>query len=64
VFHIKLQFTSEYPAGPPAAYFVTKLFHPNVAPRTGEVCVNTLKRDWNSKVTLSDILMVFQTLPS
>jgi len=23
-----------------------------------EVCVNTLKRDWNSKVTLSEILLV------
>jgi ubiquitin-protein ligase len=58
IFHLRLQFTPEYPTTPPTASFVTKIFHPNIAPRTGEVCVNTLKRDWNSKVTLSDILMV------
>jgi len=26
---------------------MTKIFHPNVAVGTGEICVNTLKRDWN-----------------
>jgi len=61
IFHLRLEFTPEYPAAPPTAHFITKIFHPNVAPRNGEVCVNTLKRDWNSKVTLYDILMV-QTL--
>ena len=25
---------------------MTKIFHPNVAP-SGEICVNTLKKDWN-----------------
>jgi Ubiquitin-conjugating enzyme len=58
VFHLRLQFTPQYPATPPVAHFITKIFHPNIAPRTGEVCVNTLKRDWNSTVTLSEILMV------
>ena len=57
---MRLQFTPQYPATPPTAHFITKIFHPNIAPRTGEVCVNTLKRDWNSKVTLSEILMVFR----
>jgi ubiquitin-conjugating enzyme E2 S len=58
IFHLRLQFTPQYPTTPPTAHFITKIFHPNIAPRTGEVCVNTLKRDWNSKVTLSEILMV------
>jgi ubiquitin-conjugating enzyme E2 S len=58
IFHLRLHFTPEYPATPPSANFITKIFHPNIALRTGEVCVNTLKRDWNNKVTLSDILMV------
>lgn len=58
IFHLRLHFTPQYPSTPPNAHFITKLFHPNIAPRTGEVCVNTLKKDWNSKVTLSEILMV------
>lgn len=27
-------------------YFMTKIFHPNVSEK-GEICVNTLKKDWN-----------------
>jgi ubiquitin-protein ligase len=26
---------------------MTKIYHPNVSER-GEICVNTLKKDWNS----------------
>jgi len=26
---------------------LTKIFHPNVAQPSGEICVNTLKKDWN-----------------
>jgi len=29
-------------------YFLTKIFHPNVS-LEGEICVNTLKKDWNPK---------------
>lgn len=29
-------------------YFTTKIFHPNVS-LEGEICVNTLKRDWDPK---------------
>jgi ubiquitin-conjugating enzyme E2 S len=58
IFHLRLQFTAQYPLTPPTVHFITKIFHPNIAPRTGEVCVNTLKRDWNSKVTVTEILMV------
>ena len=27
-------------------YFLTKIFHPNISEK-GEICVNTLKKDWN-----------------
>lgn len=29
-------------------FFLTKIFHPNVS-LEGEICVNTLKKDWNPK---------------
>jgi len=32
----------------PVGYFTTKIFHPNVS-LEGEICVNTLKRDWDPK---------------
>lgn len=41
-----------------AGYFITKIFHPNIA-SNGEICVNTLKKDWKPDCTLA---YVFQTI--
>jgi ubiquitin-conjugating enzyme E2 S len=44
-------------------YFLTKIFHPNVASPSGEICVNTLKKDWNpSQWSLSHIFEVIKCL--
>ncbi|KAK9456073.1 ubiquitin-conjugating enzyme/RWD-like protein [Dipodascopsis uninucleata] len=59
---LTLKIPPEYPNNPPKAYFETKIFHPNVAVNTGEVCVDTLKRDWNSKVDLQHVLLVIRCL--
>ena len=48
----------DYPNAPPKAFFRTKIWHPNVEEATGSVCVDTLKRDWESKLTLRDVLIV------
>ena len=32
-------------------YFITPIFHPNVA-KNGEICVNTLKKDWKADCKL------------
>lgn len=36
---------------------MTKIFHPNVA-NNGEICVNTLKKDWNPSLGLRHVLIV------
>ena len=33
----------------PAGFFLTKIFHPNVA-KNGAICVNTLKKDWKPEL--------------
>lgn len=38
-------------------YFLTKIFHPNIA-TNGEICVNTLKKDWNPTLGLRHVLLV------
>lgn len=38
-------------------YFTTKIFHPNVS-QAGEICVNTLMKDWKSSLGLKHILLV------
>jgi ubiquitin-conjugating enzyme E2 S len=57
VFVMKLVLGQDFPASPPRGFFLTKIYHPNVAPN-GDICVNTLKKDWSAKVTLSHVLQV------
>lgn len=54
--------TDNFPQNPPKGYFLTKIFHPNVS-QSGDICVNTLKRDWNpQKWSLAHILGVIRCL--
>ena len=61
VFRIKLVLSSDYPASPPRGFFLTKIFHPNVA-TNGDICVNTLKKDWKSTHGIQHILQVIRCL--
>ena len=63
VFRCKLLLESGFPSSAPKGFFLTKMFHPNVAPSSGEICVNTLKRDWEpSKWSLKHIFEVIRCL--
>lgn len=52
----------DYPKNPPKATFRTRIYHPNVEESTGAVCLETLKRDWDPKLTLKDILITISCL--
>lgn len=56
-FRVKLVLGKDFPQAPPKAYFLTKIFHPNVA-TNGEICVNTLKKDWKPDLGIKHILLV------
>ena len=62
VWKLHLTIPGEYPAQPPSASFRTPIFHPNVDPQTGSVCVETLKRDWDRSLTLRDVLITISCL--
>ena len=55
---LQLKIPTDYPKHPPKACFRTRIWHPNVEENTGSVCVDTLKKDWDPKLTLKDVLMV------
>jgi ubiquitin-conjugating enzyme E2 S len=57
---VKLVLGKDFPHTPPKAYFLTKIFHPNVA-SSGEICVNTLKKDWKPDLGIKHILLVSKT---
>lgn len=60
-FRMKLVLAEDFPASPPRGFFLTKIYHPNVA-LNGDICVNTLKRDWSAEVTLKHVLQVIRCL--
>lgn len=60
-FRCKLVIGSEFPTAPPRGVFLTKIFHPNVS-SSGDICVNTLKKDWNPDLGLMHILQVIRCL--
>lgn len=62
MFRVRLVLGREFPASPPRAYFLTKLFHPNVSAESGEVCVNTLRRDWRPELGLEHALLALRCL--
>ena len=77
-FCVKLALSKDYPASPPKGnlefdetddthclsdlgFFLTKIFHPNVGPN-GEICVNTLKKDWKPDLGIKHILITIKCL--
>uniref|UniRef100_A0A1I8GA78 E2 ubiquitin-conjugating enzyme n=2 Tax=Macrostomum lignano TaxID=282301 RepID=A0A1I8GA78_9PLAT len=61
-FHIRLVMGHSFPQEPPKGYFLTKIFHPNIATPSGEICVNTIKRDWTPDTGLRHLLLVIKCL--
>ncbi|XP_071723200.1 ubiquitin-conjugating enzyme E2 22-like [Rutidosis leptorrhynchoides] len=61
VFRMKLRLSHDFPHSPPKGYFLAKIFHPNIA-TNGEICVNTLKKDWNPTLGLRHVLIVVRCL--
>ncbi|KAF7373231.1 Ubiquitin-conjugating enzyme E2 S-B [Mycena sanguinolenta] len=60
-FKVRFTFTEEFPAAPPKCWFATKIFHPNVS-NAGEICVNTLKKDWKATYGVEHILVTVKCL--
>jgi len=61
LFKVKLVLGKDFPQSPPKAFFLTKIFHPNVA-KNGEICVNTLKKDWKPDLGIKHILLTIKCL--
>jgi ubiquitin-conjugating enzyme E2 S len=60
-FRISLKLPNDYPLSPPKGHFLTKIFHPNVS-LVGEICVNTLKKDWTPTLGIRDVLLTIKCL--
>lgn len=61
-FELKLVLSADFPNSPPRGFFLTKIYHPNVNNTSGDICVNTLKKDWTPSTTVSHVLSVIRCL--
>ena len=62
LFRVTIKLLPNFPVVAPKGIFLTKIFHPNIREQ-GEICVNTLKRDWNQKNwSLSNLFQVIKCL--
>ncbi len=46
-FELEIVVPKNYPLRPPKIHFVTKVFHPNIHFKTGEICLDLLKNAWS-----------------
>ena len=56
IFELDIKFTNEYPFKPPQIYFITPIYHCNIS-TSGNICLDILKNNWNSALTISKVLL-------
>ncbi|KAF9983152.1 hypothetical protein BGZ65_002112 [Modicella reniformis] len=61
-FKLDIVIPTTYPMQPPTIRFLTKICHPNVHFKTGEICLDILKSEWTPTWTLESICVAISSL--
>ena len=63
-YQLSFDIPTDYPFSPPKVKFITKVWHPNVSSVTGAICLDVLKDNWSSTLTLQSVMLSVQALMS
>jgi peroxin-4 len=63
-FSMSLKIPHDYPLTPPEATFKTRIFHPNIHFKTGEVCLDILKTNWTPAWTILSVCQAILSMLS
>ena len=62
IFKFSIDFPEDYPMHPPLIRFITKMYHPNIDPRSGTICVDLLSTKWSSVYDISKVILSITSL--
>eukprot|EP00126_Sphaerothecum_destruens_P010557 Sdes_comp20773_c0_seq1m16807 len=62
VFELRIDIPEAYPISPPSIRFLTKICHPNIHFKTGEICLDILSSAWSPVWTLQSCLFAISLL--
>jgi ubiquitin-conjugating enzyme E2 D/E len=62
IYDLQITLPENYPFTPPTVKFVTPIFHPNIAPKSGSICLDILKDKWAPILTLAKTILSIRSL--
>lgn len=62
IFNLEIFFPDKYPFEPPKIRFTNKIYHPNIDPNSGAICLDLLKTKWVPSLTIGKVLLCICSL--